>query len=328
MTDSTILNWGLVGTSGFAGGHFAKALVEAENASLAAVVSHDPDRAEKFASRVKAGKAYTSVAELAADTEIDAVWVASPNHMHFDHAKSLLEAGKHVLCEKPLALTSAHCRKLFDTAEKAGKKLTVGYNMRQDPLLKSLKARVDAGEFGKPGLVRVNRFHAYPDDPSPWRRQKQTSGGWSINDIGTHCIDQCIWFLGYAKTVSGHLATRRFDVETDDLSLVAMTFESGALGSIEVSTALTAGPPRVEFYGTGGWFVVEHGRLASVIRHKEQVGKDDAVDTTVDNSGVNLFKLEAEAFGRAALGLEEVAVPSKDAVHNIEIIEQARGFSI
>jgi predicted dehydrogenase len=248
--------------------------------------------------------------------------------MHHDHAKTLLEAGKHVLCEKPLDLSPGGCRLLFSAAAAADRLLTVGYNMRQDPVLKSLRERVLDGEFGAPSLMRINRFHAYPDEPSEWRKSKETSGGWSINDIGTHCIDQCIWFLGRAVDVSGHLTTRRFDVETDDLSVVGMKFENGAVGSIEASTALPAGPPRVEFYGTKGWFMVELSRMASVIRLKEQIGEEPAKEKPVEEGDRDLFKLEAEAFGRAIRGEEEAAVQRDDAVHNIEIIEQARGYKL
>jgi predicted dehydrogenase len=194
-------------------------------------------------------------------------------------------------------------------------------------VLKELRARVMGGEFGHPSLMRINRFHAYPDEPSQWRKSKQTSGGWSINDIGTHCIDQCIWFLGRAERVSGHLSTVRFDVETDDLAVAGMDFESGAVGSIEVSTALQAGAPRVEFYGTKGWFVAELTRMASVKRWWEQTGDQPAKEIPVEKD-VDLFKLEAEAFSRAVAGHEDVAVGADDAAHNIEIIEKARGYKL
>lgn len=328
MTDNTRIKWGIIGTTGFAGNFFAPAIRDAENAELAAVCGHDPERTREFADKMGAAKAYASVEEMAKDQDIQAVWVASPNHLHHEHATAMLEGGKHVLCEKPLDLSPGGCRLLYSTAAAADRLLTVGYNMRQDPILKSLRERVAGGEFGKPSLLRINRFHAYPDAPSEWRRHKDTSGGWSINDIGTHCIDQCIWFLGRAEEVSGHLSTRRFEVETDDLAVVGMTFESGAVGSVEVSTALPAGPPRIEFYGTNGWFKADLSRMASVIRLQEQVGDLPAKDSPVDHGEINLFKLEAEAFSRAVAGKEEPAVSAEDATHNIEIIEKARGYKL
>lgn len=327
MTDNQHIKWGVVGTTGFAGNFFAPAVRNAENADLHAVCGSDIHRAREFADKMGAQRAYGSVEELAADQIVEAVWVASPNHMHHEHAKTLLEAGMHVLCEKPVDISPGGARLLFSVAAVAGKKLTVGYNMRQDPVLKKLRARVMNGEFGKPSLMRINRFHAYPDDPSEWRKSKETSGGWSINDIGTHCIDQCIWFLGSAENVSGHLTTVRFDVDTDDLAVVGMDFESGAVGSIEVSTALQAGAPRVEFYGTKGWFAAELTRMASVKRRWEQIGDEPAREIPVEKDA-DLFKLEAEAFSRAVAGHEDVAVGADDAVHNIEIIEQARGYRL
>jgi 1,5-anhydro-D-fructose reductase (1,5-anhydro-D-mannitol-forming) len=324
MVDTGRISWGIVGTSGFAGNFFAPALKEAENAELVAVCGRDAEKSRGFAKKMEAASAYGSVEELAGDEDVEAVWIASPNHMHKEHAVTLLRAGKHVLCEKPLATTAADCREIASEAEQADRLLTVGYNMRQDPILKWLHKRWNRGEFGNPALLRINRFHAYPDHPPEWRTRRSTSGGWSINDIGTHLIDQCLWFMGRAERVTGHLATRRFEVETDDLSVVTISCENGGLASLESSTALPAGRPRVELYGTEGYAVAELARLACVVRLIE--GRNDGAPEIRNFEESNLFVLEAEAFGRAVRGLEPPAVTPEEAARNVEIIERARGF--
>jgi 1,5-anhydro-D-fructose reductase (1,5-anhydro-D-mannitol-forming) len=317
------IRWGVIGSSGFAADHFAPAVVEAEGARLTAILGSEQAKAEAFAQKIGAERAYSDLEAFAADDGIDAVWIASPNHMHRRQAVACLTAGRHVLCEKPLATSSADGQAIIDAAKRSDRLITVGYNMRQDPLLSRVRQRYLDRVYGPPAFLRVNRFLSYPAQPQGWRTKWDTSGGWAINDLGTHLLDQLIWFLGHSTNVSGMLTTCRFDVDTDDLAVVQAIFENGAIGSIEASTGLGEDrPPRLELYGLEGWAVVEMDPFGSGVRLEEKVGDDEVTSEQVEP--VNTYALQVEAFGRAIRGEEAIAVSAAQAVHNLEMIEQVR----
>ncbi|MFW5735423.1 MAG: Gfo/Idh/MocA family protein [Oceanidesulfovibrio sp.] len=325
MTREANVRWGIVGTSGFAGHTFGPAIVGSRRGELYGCVGSDRSRAEDFADRLGAAKVYQSVDDMAEDPDIEAVWIASPNHMHKDHALALLVEGKHVLCEKPMAVTPDECEAMVEAAEDNGVLLSVGYHMRHHPELRLLRERFIARRFGKPVEARARMFHAYPAPPSSWRATGQTSGGWAINDIGTHLIDLLRWFLGEADQVRGELATKRFHVESDDHAVVMARFDSGGLGLMECSTGAPGPGFLFEIYGTEGFAVakdVMFGQGGSITLMEPGwpgVEKNDVEQ-------INLYEAQVDHFCAAVRGEEELRVTGEDGLRNVEIISSARGW--
>jgi 1,5-anhydro-D-fructose reductase (1,5-anhydro-D-mannitol-forming) len=323
MADRQV-GWGVIGASSWAKNTFGPAIAAATNCRVHAVLSSDQAKADKFCQKVGAEMGTTDLKTFLSDPKVEAVWIASPNHMHAEQAIAVLEHGKHVLCEKPMATTAADCQKMLDAAERTGKLLSVGYHMRYHPLHQHLRADWAAGKFGKPICVRAQLYFAYPRPPAEWRRKRATSGGWAICDVGTHLIDLLRWFLGEASEVHGELSSPRFGYETDDHAVVSVRFENGALGVADGSTGAGAPGPRLELYGSEGYCICE-GTLFGT-GGKIITGKLSDPPTITNAEFAGLYQLEAEALARSILDGEPLMVTGRDGLENLKIIEKARGY--
>src|SRR5215218_1832897 len=141
MENPSRVRWGLVGTGGFAGAVFAPALRNAGQELLGAAGS-SPQGSAAFAVRYGTPRTYASLEAMLHDSDVEAVWVASPNHLHEEHVRTALDAGKHVLAEKPLATTGSGARGLVDLAARQERRLAVGYQGRFHPALRDLHDRM------------------------------------------------------------------------------------------------------------------------------------------------------------------------------------------
>ncbi len=318
------VRWGMIGAGSWADLTFGPAICAAGNGELVAVLSSDEARAEAFCAKHGVARGYTDLETFLQDDAIEAVWVASPTFLHTQHTIAALEHGKHVLCEKPMAVHAADAQSMLAAAARADRLLSVAYHMRHHPLHQALQAEWTSGAFGKPFAARTQLFVSYAQPPAEWRRTKATSGGWAVCDIGTHGIDLLRWFLGEPEHVHAELSNLRFGLETDDYAQVTLRFAGGVVGVVEASAGTGAPPPRVELYGTEGYCILEgtlFGRGGSIAR----VQGGNEVQTTAA-SAADLYRLQAESFSRAVRGEEALAVTAEDGLENVRIIEQARGW--
>ena len=209
--------------------------------------------------------------EVLARDDIEVVTIATPSSLHEPIAIAALEAGKHVMCEKPLALSLAGARRMAASAREAGQVTAVNHRYRWVPAARYLKELVAAGEAGEIRQIFMNYFNALVVDPSTplqWR-QTRAEGGGNLADIGSHLIDLSLWLLGpitrvrcdtwtftpERPTLDGGVAT----VDVDDAATCQLEFASGAVGVMNVSgVCLGRGNhQRVELYGTKGGIVYE-----------------------------------------------------------------------
>src|SRR6266436_6536658 len=166
------------------------------------------ERGSSAAKSLGLEKSYASLAELAADKEITCVHICSPNHVHFEQASALLRAGKHVLCEKPLAMDSRESQMLKAIEKETGFVGGVAHNLRYYPLCQEARALVASGAIGKPTLVH-GKFHQdwllYPTDWN-WRLESKLGGELrAVSDIGTHWMDLAMFITGSRNTANGSL---------------------------------------------------------------------------------------------------------------------------
>src|SRR5918998_3211041 len=255
MENPSRLRWGLVGTGGFADAVFAPALRNAGQELLGAVGS-SPRGSATFAVRHDVPRTYATLEALLRDPDVDAVWIASPNHLHEEHARMALEAGKHVLAEKPLAITGSGARDLVDLAERRERRLAVGYQGRFHAGLRDLHARVRQGALGEIAFVRASWQTRYARLPDAWRLRQNTSGGWAIMDIGTHTLDAALWLTGFAqpRLLGSRLSTQHWSVAVEDLAVLLLQL-GDATAVVEAATGVQGPANRVEVYGTGGWAI-------------------------------------------------------------------------
>ena len=152
------VGWGMIGTRGWSDMILGPAVNAARGARLNAVLSSTAANAARYCASHGVARGYTDIRAFLADDAIDVVWIASPNHLHKDQAIAALKAGKHVLCEKPMAMNQAECRAMIRAARKADRLLTIGYNSRHHPRLGKFREQWRAGQFGAP--VRMHgQFH-------------------------------------------------------------------------------------------------------------------------------------------------------------------------
>lgn len=205
-------------------------------AHLQAVCDTKPERAKDL--RAKYGcNVYSNIDELlASEKKIDVVSICTPNSFHAEHSIKALSAGKHVLCEKPMALTAADCRRMIGEAEKAQKHLFIVKQNRFNPPIVAMKKAIDEGRLGKIFSVQLNCFWNRNDryyQESDWKGKKALDGGTLYTQF-SHFVDLLYWMVGDVVDVKA--LTRNFahpgTVEFEDTGVVLLQFENGAIGTI------------------------------------------------------------------------------------------------
>jgi predicted dehydrogenase len=218
-------------------------------AELVAICDTDEGRLAEKAQEVQPWRTYTHYEDLLADRDLDAVSIVLPNVLHAPVTLQAIQAGKHVLCEKPLAMNAAEAQMMVDAARAAGRKLMVHFNVRFNPTSRAVKQAIDRGQLGQIYYAR-SVWHRKRGIPrlGGWFTQKAMSGGGALIDLGVHRLDLALWFMGYPAPVSvsgaaySHLGRRlaeregkQFDV--DDLASAFIRFDNGATLSMETSWA-------------------------------------------------------------------------------------------
>lgn len=215
-------------------------------ASLAAVCDTDGDRAAQIGKKYGAQRVYTSYADLLADPAVDAVTVATPDHLHCQIGTAAAQAGKDILMEKPLALTVEDCRTIIAAAQQAGVKLMVDFHNRWSPPFNMLKKSIDAGDLGEPQLInaRLNNTIFVPTQMLKWAGQSAT-----IWFTGSHLIDLVSWLMNspvrrvYSVSRSRVLTER--GIPTPDFFETTLEFASGAVAFVENCWILPNSEPNV-----------------------------------------------------------------------------------
>lgn len=256
---------GIIGTGSIAGVH-AKSVRELENCQLLGLASSSRERAkaaaEKFGLRV-----YEDYRNLLKDNDIKVVIICTHSGNHLEPTLAAAEAGKHVLVEKPLEVTLKRADQMIEACKKAGVKLGCIFQNRFSPDYQRLKAAVTSGALGKLNLGNAYiKWYRDPDyyQSSAWKGTIQGDGGAALINQGIHTIDLLLDIMGEVESVFGKVRTVKHDIEGEDLGVGLITFKSGALGTVEGSTAITPGyPERLEIFGDKGSVILEAGKVIS-----------------------------------------------------------------
>jgi predicted dehydrogenase len=249
------LRWGLIGCGDIAQKRVAPALRDLPNCELVAVNRARFDLAESFATAFGARKWRRDWQELIADEEIDAVYVATPVHQHAEQTLRATEAGKHVLCEKPMAMNVAECDRMIAAAKSNNIKLGVAYYRHFYPVIDRIKEILDAGEIGQPVLAQINAFEWFnpqPGQPRYWFVKKEQAGGGPMFDFGCHRIEILLNIFGPIKNTQGFVGNVLFDREVEDTSAAFFQFERGARGTLTVTHAAYEPQDTLDIFGSHG----------------------------------------------------------------------------
>jgi 1,5-anhydro-D-fructose reductase (1,5-anhydro-D-mannitol-forming) len=234
----------ILGPGGISDEKLAPALAKIPGACLWSVLSRDLDRAKAFAAKHKASSsapAYTDLELLLADPLLNAVLIATPDKLHAPQALSALQAGKHVLLEKPMVTSSQDGKKLVAEARARNLKLGVAYHLRWHAGHRLVIPRVRSGELGKPLHMRI-RWTYQSLNANGWRAKPEVGQWWSLAAVGTHCLDLVRWAMlplcGEVVEVVGITSNPGFQSQHDEQAVVGLKFASGATAEIFVSVLM------------------------------------------------------------------------------------------
>ena len=282
------LGWGIIGTGGFAGSATAPAIkaLGAEG-SLVAAVSRDRGRADAFAAQHGAKRAYTDYADLLRDREVDIVYISTPNAQHAEQAIAAARAGKHVLCEKPLALSVGDARRMVDAFEAAGLKLGTHFQTRHHTAFAETKRLLQQRAIGDVILIQievssgVNQFRS-------WRAGPQLAGLGSINNIAVHPFDLVRYLLGAEVREVTAITDVGRAADLEHMVLALLRFQNETLAYVNANQKVPNFQPDIAIYGTEGRILgidctrpFLDGELRVLTASGEQVTKHSSRDAVV-----------------------------------------------
>ena len=332
------LRWGVIGAGGIADRRTIPGMMLAENAELIAVMEINMELAEKSRAKWNCKRAYDNTADLLADPEIDAVYIASPVWLHAQQAMEAADAGKHILIEKPLAMTAAEGERVIAHCEAKGVKIAAGLMMRFGSYVQAMKQAIADGKIGKP-VSGYSQFTCwYPDMPGAWRQSKKNGGGGAMMDMGVHCIDLMQYVTGSkVKQVAAFHDTLSFHYEVEDTSMVMLRLENGCQCVVQSNFNIPdeASKWRLEFFGDQGRLIGENvlgqidGGTLDALFCGEMGGYDAQQDTknvqgtTIDVEFGNMYTRQIVSFGNSILNNLPLEVPASDAVQVQKVMEAA-----
>ena len=231
-----IIRWGIIGPGAIAN-NFADGLAQSQSGKLTAIASRDPARRGSFGDKyaIAAEKRYADYAALLADSDVDAVYVATPHPWHAELSIMALRAGKHVLCEKPMAMNYAEACDMQATADDVDRILGIAYYRRMYPKLRRAKELLDAGVIGKPVVAEATCHSWFNDEDRArsWLLHRSTAGGGCLYDIASHRIDAFNFLFGKPVRACGYTSNLVHFNDVEDNATVLMEYESGVRGIVD-----------------------------------------------------------------------------------------------
>jgi predicted dehydrogenase len=258
------LRFGIVGC-GVIGPAHAEAIESLAEAELVAVADCNPAAADKLAETYGA-RAYSDLQQMLNDIELDVVDVCTPSGLHAEQACQVMNSGRHVIVEKPMALSLAAIDEMMRVQEEMGVKLAVVSQYRFEPASRRVQELMEKEAFGRLvlGCAQIPwwRSQTYYDSGG-WRGTREMDGGGTLMNQSIHWIDLLQWFMGRVRSVCAYADTLAHRMETEDVAVASLRFANGALGTVAATTAAYPGlASRVEVFGNRGSAVIENGRLA------------------------------------------------------------------
>lgn len=314
------VKWGILGTANIAAWGTIPGMKEAKNCALYAIAGRSAKKAEDYREKFGFEKAYGSYEELLQDEEVQAVYVPLPNHLHKEWVIKALQAGKHVLCEKPMGLCADEIREMHDTARTCGKHLMEAYAYLHSPYVKSLKETLDSGVIGDLYYLETAFItQTYKEDI----RLHKESGGGAMYDLGCYCTTLLLSLVD-SKPELVKASAEFSDLGVDTLTTGLIRFENGVRSSFNVGMLLgentDARFDRLYIHGTKGCIrsdveYNQEGELCYRIITEEGVTEKKVF-------APNNYALEVEQLGRCILGDEKPYITREFSEKNAALIDQ------
>ena len=322
------IKWGVIGSGGIAQRRtIPEGIVHAEHAELVAVYDINLEVNKAVAAKFNA-KAVQSIQELL-DSDIDAIYIASPVNMHLEHAIACARRRKHIFCEKPLGMTVEEAEAMIKVCQHEGVYLGTGLMMRFLAQHQAALKLIQEGKLGKPVFGRAQLSCWYPPIEGAWRQDPVVGGGGSLMDMGSHCIDLLEMFFGPVKSVSCFINNSVHNYQSEDASIVSLSFKNGALATVDSCFCIPDNSSKniLELYGSQGSILAkgtigqgDSGEMAAYLEN-DAIGYDanqvrgDGDGLTINPEPINTYMAEIEEFSCAILEMRE---PSNNATIGLQ----------
>ncbi|MCK9412606.1 MAG: Gfo/Idh/MocA family oxidoreductase [Prolixibacteraceae bacterium] len=308
------INWGVIGSGGIAQRRtIPEGIMPAKHAALVAVYDTDVEINNSVAKKFNA-KAVFSIQELI-DSDIDAIYVASPVGLHLDHAIACAKGKKHVFCEKPLGISVEEAERMIQICNHEGVLLGTAFMMRFLAQHQAGLNIINAGKLGKPVYCRAQLSCWYPPMPGAWRQYPGKGGGGALVDMGSHCIDLLEMFFGEVAKVSCFINNNVHDYQSEDSAIVSLVFKNGAMGTVDSYFCIPDNSSKniLELYGSKGSIIAKgtigQGTSGEMIAYLEddnsgynaQQARNASEGLILNPLPVNTYLAEIEEFSSAIL---------------------------
>lgn len=315
------IRWGVLSTASIGVRKVLPAMMQGQFSEVVAIASRDSIKARETAAELGIAKAYGSYEELIADPDVDAIYNPLPNQLHAPWTIKAAEAGKHVLCEKPISLTVAEAESLLKVRERTKVKIGEAFMIRSHPQWLRAKALIDSGCIGPLRCVMAS-FSYFNVDPKNIRNHVESGGG-ALYDIGCYCIQSARYGFGAEPTRVVGCIDRDPAMGTDRLTSAMLEFEGGQ-AIFNCSTQLVP-YQRVQFFGTKGRIEIEIPFNAPKDRPTRifiDGGDLFGTDRVTEEFPVcDQYTLQGDQFSKAILEAGEVPVSLEEAIRNMKVIE-------
>lgn len=315
------LRWGLLGCGDIARKRLARALIDSPRSCLLAACRRDEAKLRDFCQAFAIERGYRQERELLADSDVDAVYVATPVAQHLPQTLAAAAAGKHVLVEKPMARTVAECDAMIASCRERGVRLGVAYYRRFYPIVHRMKEIVASGEIGRPLAVRAATaipFGLGPGDEGYWRVVPAEGGGGALMDIGSHRLDLFLDLFGDALDVRAACDTVAGSYEVEDSASVVLRFRGGVHGVLQCHFGSAVALDEFVVLGTDGKLTADPLNGRNLVVQRGQMSR-----TEVHPSPANLHAPLVADFVEAVEQGRAPRVRGEEGRRTNEIMERA-----
>ena len=311
-----MLNWLVIGIGDITRKRVLPAILAEPRSRLHALLTRDPRKAEAYPGAL----AFTALGDALRDPDIDAVYVASPVAMHAEQTIASLRAGKHVLCEKPVAMNYAQAETMAAVARESGRLLGIAYYRRLYPKLMRAKELIAEGAIGQPVLVEAN-YHGWLESPDRgWLKDPALAGGGPLFDVGSHRIDACNYLFGRPLRATGLTSNALHPLAVEDSATALVEYAGGVHAVVDVRWNSRIQRDQFRIIGVEGEISLDplNGPALRV------VGSDGKVREEQLPANANVHYPAVANFVAAVLDETPVACPIGEAIWTDWVTEQVK----
>ncbi len=311
------VGWGIIGTGWAATSLVGPSIRADPESQIKAVLSRDPERARKWASEFGAAAAYSDLADLLHDPAVDIVYIATPNALHASQVMAAVKAGKHVLCDKPLATSLDDAKEAVAAAREAGVLLGINFQARHYAAIREIKQLVDAGRIGNIELISVDAGAGHAP-LAGWRTDRALAGLGTVNNMAVHLLDLVYFLVGEeaAEVQAMTNVSRPSGLET--MALIQMKFKSGILAHVSANQEVPQPRRDLAVFGSKGSIVGSNAtyfNLDSHIRVLDGTKERDIASTTSDG-----FKRSVAAFRQCVQTGQTPSASGEDGLKSVRLV--------